>query len=402
MKKGNVLAGQKGFTLLELILVVGIMGVMAATAVMVINPVEYFKQSRDVRRVGDIKTINAGIESAIANSPNIGQGNAQTVYISIADTAANCPTMTAQLPALPTGWSYNCSTAANLKKTNGTGWLPINFDALPAKSPLTTLPTDPRNDASTGLYYAYIPGGSYSLSAALESEKYLAESAAKDTGLDPTRFEQGSDHLLLASATGLIGYWPLDEGTGTATGDMSGRGHNGTFAAGAPTWTTGKMGGAINFNGSSAVRMDSVATGVDFSKGHTMAAWFNPSALVGGTNIFMSFGLPYLSTHASGNRAFHSTSIAGVQKSINGSTILSTGNWYFIVGTYDNTGVRVYVNGELNNTLAITGADSVSANLCIGAHGCSSYWSSGKLDEIRAYNRPLSQAEIRAMYNAGK
>ena len=42
---------------------------------------------------------------------------------------------------------------------------------------------------------------------------------------------------------GLVGYWPLDEGAGTATADVTGNGSDGTLT-GDPTWVEGKLGGA--------------------------------------------------------------------------------------------------------------------------------------------------------------
>lgn len=391
---------KKGFTLLELLITLGVLTIIGTTAVLVVNPVEYIKQSRDARRVGDIKAIDDAIASALANSPNIAQGAAQTVYVSLPDTATNCPTLGSTLPTLPAGWSYYCASQANYRKTNGTGWMPINFDGLPAKSPLTTLPIDPKNDASAGLYYVYITGGSYAVSAALESEKHLAGSAAKDTGLDPARIEQGSDLLLLANAAGLVGYWPLDEGSGTVARDASGEGHNGTLSVGAPAWTTGKIGNAVRFNGSSGVNVPGVGT-ADFSNGMTMSAWFNPAVLAANTNIFASFGLPYLSAHV-GNKGFYSAQIGGTQRSIGGTNVLSINNWYFIVGTYDGSSMKIYVNGELEGILAMPGTQAVSPNLCIGAHSCTSYWTNGNMDDVRIYNRPLTAPEIRAMYRANK
>src|SRR5207244_11060895 len=49
--------------------------------------------------------------------------------------------------------------------------------------------------------------------------------------------------------SGLIGYWPLDEGTGTTTADSSGNNNNGILWPNiSPVWTSGKLGNALQFN----------------------------------------------------------------------------------------------------------------------------------------------------------
>ena len=47
---------------------------------------------------------------------------------------------------------------------------------------------------------------------------------------------------------GLVGWWKFDETSGTVAYDSSGNGNHGTLTNG-PTWTDGKIGGAINFDG---------------------------------------------------------------------------------------------------------------------------------------------------------
>jgi len=48
--------------------------------------------------------------------------------------------------------------------------------------------------------------------------------------------------------TGLVGYWQLDETSGTTARDASGRGNPGTLVHN-PAWASGKFGGAVSFNG---------------------------------------------------------------------------------------------------------------------------------------------------------
>src|SRR5262249_32361181 len=51
--------------------------------------------------------------------------------------------------------------------------------------------------------------------------------------------------------SGLVGYWPLDDASGSNAADLSGNGRNGTLNNG-PVWCTGKLGAALAFNGTSS------------------------------------------------------------------------------------------------------------------------------------------------------
>src|SRR3990167_9085959 len=50
------------------------------------------------------------------------------------------------------------------------------------------------------------------------------------------------------SNLGLVGYWSMNEGTGTVAGDASGNNNRGILTNG-PTWVDGKRGKALNFDG---------------------------------------------------------------------------------------------------------------------------------------------------------
>lgn len=51
-----------------------------------------------------------------------------------------------------------------------------------------------------------------------------------------------------AGRPGLVGYWRLNETTGTAVGDASGNNNHGTLEGGAK-WTTGKLDGGVYLDG---------------------------------------------------------------------------------------------------------------------------------------------------------
>ena len=77
---------------------------------------------------------------------------------------------------------------------------------------------------------------------------------------------------------GPVAHWKMDEGNGTTTYDSSGNGNDGYFGSTttSPTWTTGKHGNALSFDGTDDYvdAGDSADVGVsDF----TIEAWVRPS-----------------------------------------------------------------------------------------------------------------------------
>ncbi|OGM93878.1 hypothetical protein A2524_04085 [Candidatus Wolfebacteria bacterium RIFOXYD12_FULL_48_21] len=187
----------KGFTLLELLITIGILAVLATTAVLVINPVEYLRQSRDTRRIGDLDAISKAIDLYTINKPAIAElGTVSIVYISLPDTSSTCGSHS--LPLLPSPWQYRCATTANLQKVDGTGWLPINFSSVSGGAPLATLPIDPVNGAANLQYYAFTASGrKYEVFSVIESENNFLggpnDKISSDGGDDFTRYEVGSD-----------------------------------------------------------------------------------------------------------------------------------------------------------------------------------------------------------------
>jgi len=103
----------------------------------------------------------------------------------------------------------------------------------------------------------------------------------------------------------------------------------------------------------------------------------------------------------------HSQS-SSARVSINGSNYINKNNeWYHILCTYDkNTNtMKVYINGILIGTdtsgSAITQTSSM--NLTVGknlsTHTSSSFWNSGDIDQLRIFNRALTNSEIQRLYN---
>lgn len=172
----------RGFTLLELLIVIGIGAVLAVATVLVLNPAELLRQGRDARRLSDFALLGRvlGIGRALPSS--------DFVYVSLPDDDPGCASQA--LPPLVPGRTYRCVPSGSVAAPDGSGWIPQAFVIPGGAGGLPQLPVDPVND--DGLYYAYWTASStWKLSLPMESEKFR-ERAARDGGTDPIRLEQGS------------------------------------------------------------------------------------------------------------------------------------------------------------------------------------------------------------------
>ena len=166
----SAITRRSSFTLVELLIVIGLVAALSTVVILVINPSELLKQSRDSNRLSDLQTLNTALHIFQIDNPG-SLGTTSIVYVSIPDTSPTCANL--GLPGLPAGWSYSCVTTTTLRNVNGTGWIPVDFTQASAKSPLSSLPTDPVNAASSGFFYTYTPGSTtFEVDAMMESKKY--------------------------------------------------------------------------------------------------------------------------------------------------------------------------------------------------------------------------------------
>jgi hypothetical protein len=330
------------------------------------------------------------------------------VYISLPDTSATCASWTGLAP-LPTGWSYVCSTPANFRRTDGTGWIPVNFDASAGGSPFAVLPIDPVNNVSH--YYTYVTGGSWNLTALMESShESTLRPAVNDNGAMPGVLEIGTNSRLgpFTRDRGLVGFWRFEEGTGTTTADSSGNANTGTLFHG-PTWqppANCKQGRCLSFDGVDDFGEAPDSPSLSPRSAITIAAWVRMAALSGGfTPITHKHGEArawWFGFHPNSSTVIHWSNEGGVfPHSVDGHIPSVLGTWRHLVVTYENgVGRRIYSDGGLVASDTATGLIPDTTGPMLIAHGWD-FWH-GLIDEIRIYNRALSAAEIQAIYAATK
>jgi len=162
----------RAFTLLGLLITVAILAISSTAVLIIINPAEHLKTTRDAKRVIDIRSINESLELYLSEYGGAGMGSPKTAYISLPSDDPTCAADYPSLPSLPAGWQYHCAPKATYQKIDGTGWIPVNFQSITSGSPLSHLPVDPVNSADQNLYYTYVADSSWKASAVFESKKY--------------------------------------------------------------------------------------------------------------------------------------------------------------------------------------------------------------------------------------
>jgi glucose/arabinose dehydrogenase len=203
-----------------------------------------------------------------------------------------------------------------------------------------------------------------------------------------------------AVPAGLVAAYTFAEGTGTTTVDVSGNGNTGTLAGGTAWAPVGRFGKALSFDGVNDLVSVADAAALDLTAGMTIEAWVNPAALSGWRTVAFKAapgGLAYaLYAHDDAPRPAGTVNTGGaLDVSAPGTAALPLNSWTHLAVTFGGGTLRLYVNGVQVGTQAATGNLRTTANaLTIGGNGVWSEWFGGLIDEVRVYNRALSQAEI--------
>lgn len=219
MKKNK----NKGFTLLELLIVIAIIAILSVALVIVLNPAETLRKARDAQRISDLSTLKTaiGLYMTSATSPTLGNSGANTTCKTEPSTAwgsggsfkiwYSLPSSSAITDVTLDGSTSTtpANQVATPSLTSGSGWIPVNFDSLTGGSPISNIPIDPVNTisslsavASTDLVYRYACSQTplaFEIDAQLESTAYTStdDKRASDGGNSANYYETGTNLLIL-------------------------------------------------------------------------------------------------------------------------------------------------------------------------------------------------------------
>jgi hypothetical protein len=202
-----------------------------------------------------------------------------------------------------------------------------------------------------------------------------------------------------AAESGLVGWWKLDEGSGTIARDSSGLGNDGTISAGA-TWIVGIMGGALQLGNSSWVAINGVVNDIT-STDITLSAWIKTTQANEG-EVFAAndtgSGHPLMFGVTGGTVFVYDGSTRPFGSPINNNT------WHMITYVRSGTTGTIYVDGAQIATYTAGYSFSTVARWSIGQEWDSnpSDFYVGAVDDARMYNRALAPAEILTVMKGGE
>lgn len=204
----------------------------------------------------------------------------------------------------------------------------------------------------------------------------------------------------------LRGHWKLDDGSGTVAADSSGYGHDGTVKNGA-VWTTGPQEGALYFDGTNDYVEIPYSPDLN-NPVFSVALW---ARVEGGSGSYRAAiasrdvaGTPihgYLIYAGSDNKwqFWIGDGVSNYQK-VTGTAV--TTDWIHLTATYDGSTMKFYNNGILVSSKSVSYQVNTQRPLRIGAgntEGNPGFFFNGCIDDVRFYDRALSESEIQALLN---
>ncbi len=199
----------------------------------------------------------------------------------------------------------------------------------------------------------------------------------------------------------LVGWWKLDEQSGSIAGDSSENNNTGAVVFGDGNWTSGLINGALFFDGESTQVLVTNSPSLNPVNVITIAAWVDAGAWFTNTRV--------LEKGKSDNQyglwiRLRPTEflLAGVTNGTLLASSPSAGGWHHLAGTYDGALISLFIDGQLAAQHSASGPlASTVDSLAIGGRpsGGPIYAFYGVVDDVRIYSSALSADQVSQLFN---
>lgn len=227
-----------GFTLVELLIVLTIVAVLAIATVLILNPGEILKKSRDTQRISDLNSMKSAIalylttfatpivgSSTDANCKDASVASTRRIWLSMPNDGTQGSSSGGWIvdTSPPSSWSGSPTwvqgSTTNLGKVDGTGWIPINLNNTTGGAAISNWPQDPNIGFASALtditnsdrFYRYTCNGAsastfpstFEINANLESSYYTTAPTNAETndGGDNSNLLEAGTYLYLLPST---------------------------------------------------------------------------------------------------------------------------------------------------------------------------------------------------------
>lgn len=204
----------------------------------------------------------------------------------------------------------------------------------------------------------------------------------------------------------LISHWKLDESDGVTAYD-SAECHHGKLKYG-PAWqpSGGRIDGALSFDGDNDYVTCSTGPAITGTGNFTVSTWVNTDsnnagAIVNQRSTGSANGSYMLNVLATGYVHF-AVYNNGHGFNFESDVTVNDGCWHHVVGVRTSTTAgKIYVDGELAGSGSGTAKSLNNVTVSIGRWNGDGQYFDGKIDDVRIYNRALSDEEIEELSQGG-
>lgn len=238
------------------------------------------------------------------------------------------------------------------------------------------------------------------------SDVYPVQTSARYVRLNfPQGGNQAQIDLQEVKINGLeapVLHWTMDESTGSTAQDSSASDNDGTVA-GTAAWTLGRVGNAIDLNGSNAsVAAASLATTKNDNV--TMSSWVKWDGATSGNQMIMynghsgGNGYGLLVHHSNGNKV---TILLGGVAFASSQVTLPVGQWTHVAAVRRSGTWNLYVDGQ---SVAVTNATATThtptGGTTAGASPSGAEHFNGAIDEVKIFGSALTADQIASEFRA--